>query len=231
MANLNELEGLGNDAGFEVDYDDVPTEPGGFTPTPPPGTYRFKMPGSLESVWELFEATINDKKVQRIRAELEGASALTITQSQSGDQDGDSFRSRITNAERKRNKDGHMASDMLYLLRALGDDSRFANNGEYANAFKKHASAEFVANIEWSAWCSDRKPIRVLVEDEAGAQSVTIDENQNGCGSRVYQRDIPKEDGVYSEQFPCTTCGAVLRAFANLGQFKKLPEATAPATA
>lgn len=225
MANLNELEGLGADAGFEVDHDNIPTEPGGFTPTPPPGTYRFKMPGSLEDVWEPFEATINDKKVQRVRAELEGASSLTITQSQSGDQDGDSFRTRISNAERKRNKDGHMASDMLYLLRALGDDSRYASNLDYATALKKFASAEFIANIEWSAWCSDRKPIRVLVEDAEGAQSVTVDESQNGCGSRVYQRDIPKDGGAYDEQFPCTSCGAILRAFANLGQFKKLPEA------
>lgn len=225
MANLNELEGLGNDAGFEVDYENVPPEPGGFTPTPPPGTYRFKLPGSLESVWEVFDANINDKKVQRIRAELQGANALTITQSQSGEQDGDSFRTRISNAERKRNKEGLMASDMLYLLRALGDDGQYKSNLEYANAMKKFAAAEFIANIEWSAWCSDQKAIRVLVESEDGSTTVQEDPAQNGCGKRVYQRDIPKEDGVYAEQFACPDCGAILRAFANLGQFKAVPEA------
>lgn len=226
MANLNELEGLGADAGFAVDYDDVPTEPGGFGPPPPPGTYRFKMPGSLEDVWEPFEATINDSKVQRVRALLLGVSSLTITQSQAGDLDGDSFGARITNAERKRNKDGHMASDMLYMLRALGDDGRYASNLEYATALKKYASAEFIANVEWSTYCNDKKPIRVVVEDEAGNQSFTVDETQNGCGGRVYQRDIPKgEGGAYETEFGCPTCGALLRAYANLGQFKKIPEA------
>lgn len=225
MANLNELEGLGNDAGFAVDYENVPTEPGGFTPTPPPGTYRFKLPGSLEDVWQAFDANINEQKVQRVRADLEGAAALTITQSQSGDQDGDSFRTRISNAERKRNKDGLMASDMLYLLRALGDEGQYKSNLEYAQALKKHAAAEFIANIEWSAWCSDQKPIRVLVENEDGTTAVQVDESQNGCGKRVYQRDIPKEDGEYAENFACPDCGAVLRAFANLGQFKAVPEA------
>jgi hypothetical protein len=225
MADLNSLEGLGNDAGFEVDYGNVPPEPGGFTQTPPPGTYRFKLPGSLEDVWEIFDATINEKKVQRIRAELEGAAALTITQSQSGDQDGDSFRTRISNAERKRNKDGLMASDMLYLLRALGDDGQYKTNGEFANALKKYATTEFIANIEWASWCSDKKPIRVLVEAEDGTQTITVDENQTGCGKRVYQRDIPKENGVYAENHACPDCGAILRSFANLGQFKPLPEA------
>ena len=225
MANLNDLEGLGNDAGFNVDHDNIPTEPGGFTPTPPPGTYRFKLPGSLEDVWEAFDANINEQKVRRIRAELEGAAALTITQSQSGDQDGDSFRTRVSNAERKRNKDGLMASDMLYLLRALGEEGQYKSNADYANALKKHAADEFIANIEWSAWCSDQKPIRVVVEADDGTQSFTVDESQVGCGKRVYQRDIPKEDGVYAENFACPDCGAVLRAFANLSQFKPVPEA------
>lgn len=214
--NLNELEGLGGDAGFQVDYENVPDQPGGFTPPPPPGTYGFKLPGDLSSIWEAFEVEVNGTKTKRLRAIFEGSTSLTITQSKTGDQNEESFRSRISNAERKRNKEGLMASDMLYLLRALGDDGQYKTNIEYAEALQKHPGAEFIADVEWSAWCADNKPIRALETDG----SVSIVESQNGCGERVYQRDIPKEEGLYAEQFSCSSCGALLRAFPNLQRFR-----------
>lgn len=219
MANINELEGLGLDAGFEVDYEDVPEQFGGFTPIPPPGTYRFRLPGDLSNVWEQFDATINEKKVKRLRANFEGTVALEITQSKSGEQTGDSFRCRISNAERKRDKEGRMASDMLYLLRALGDTAVYKSNLEYANALMKYAGREFIATVEWSAWCSDQRAIRVY--NEAG--EIITNEQQMGCGHRVYQRDIPKlEAGGYADEFACPECGAILRPFANLVQFQPL---------
>lgn len=219
MANLNELQGLGDDAGFAVDYDNVPDQPGGFTPQPPPGAYRFKLPGDLQNIWEQFDITINDKKVKRLRANFEEVGALTITSSPSGEQDSNSFRTRISNAERKRNKEGLMASDMLYLLRALGDDGAYKTNLEYAQALAKYAGREFVADVEWSAWCSDQKDIRGV--DENG--NVQVIEGQKGCGERVYQRDIPKVDGQYAQTFSCPSCNALLRAFANLARFRAIP--------
>ena len=219
MANLNELEGIGNDAGFDVNYDDVPEQLGGFAPTPPPGSYRFRLPGDLANIWEQFDVTIDDKPQKRLRAQFEESSVLTITSSVSGDQDGNAFRTRITNVERKRGKSDAKASDMLYLLRALGDEQHYASNKAYAEALMKFAGKEFVADVEWAAWCNSNKPIRS--QDEDG--NTVIVESQNGCGERVYQRDIPKVDGAYAETFGCPGCGALLRAFPNLARFRAIP--------
>ena len=222
MGTLDEIAGLGDDPGFVVDHENIPDEPGGYTPTPPPGTYRFRLPADLRDVWEGFEATIKEQKVPRIRALLEGVNSLTITHSKTGAQTGDSFRTRISNAERLRNKAQDLyASDMLYLLRALGEEGPWPNNKAYAESLIKHASAEFEANIEWSAWCNKNKGVRVQQTDEEGNTTLVVNEEQMGCGARVYQRDIPQdENNNFVEQFGCPDCGAVLRAFANLGQFK-----------
>lgn len=218
MANINELEGIGNDAGFEVDYDNVPEQFGGFTPIPPPGVYRFRLPGDLSNVWEQFEATIKEEKKTRMRANFEGTSALEITHSKSGEQTGDSFRTRISNAERKRDKEGNYASDMQYLLQAFGENGPFSSSLEMAQALMRHAGQEFLATVEWSAWCSDQRGIRT--QDAEG--NIVTNEQQMGCGHRVYQRDIPKAADGYATEFACPECGAILRPFANLVQFQPI---------
>ena len=211
MARINDLD-LGDDK-LQVDYDNVPEQIEGFGPPPPPGTYRFRLPSDLSVVWDTFDATNLGK---RLAAVFQGENSLTITQSPTGDYDGASFRTRITNAERKRNKEGAMASDMLYLLRALGDEARPAGNKGYADALTKHAGQEFRADVEWSAWCNDQKPKRSLNEDGSTA---TIDA-EVGCGKRYYQRDIPRNEGAYADRFFCEDCDNLLYAFPNLVRFK-----------
>lgn len=209
---LNELE-LKDEKLPEQTFDDLP-DFGTFTPPPQPGAYRFMFPANLAKVWETFDAP---NKGQRIRAIFDRENPLTIVQSPANKVNGDSFQTRISNAERKRGKDGPEASDMDYVLRALGEKKRPSGNKAMAETFSKVAAGkEIGADLTYSWVCSADRDIRAY--DDQGKTQVV--EGTKGCGKKYYMKDVQRnEQGEYPYELQCE-CGAVVRAFANLENFR-----------
>ena len=213
-------------------WDDVPEQMGSRREMYQPGPYRFKLPplAVLKEAIEEITAKIGDKEGQtRIAAIFRDQAALTVIQSPRGERNGETFSTRITNAERRRGKKDDpkapWASDMDYLLQKLGWPKRPQTNQEYTDALLACAEKEFAADIELGASCNDKKHIRVRYEGED--QLVTLDgqegrEEQFGCGTRYYQGkgDLPKDEtGKYERSMECQ-CGAVLYMNENLVNFR-----------
>lgn len=193
---------------------DLP-EFGTWAPPPQPGPFRFKLPGDLSSIYDVFDV---EGKGQRVKAIFDREHPLLIVQSLGGKYNGQPFETRITNNERNRGKkdSGVVASDWDYLLRALGMKDKPADNKGYCRALMQHAGKEFGADLRYSWRCDRERDIRV--KDAAGA--VQVVEGHKGCGEGYYQEDVPKgPDGSTPYEIQCQ-CGAILRAFANLDNLR-----------
>lgn len=218
MPSLNEL-GLDNTALDGAEFDQIPENIGQSYPDPvQPGTYRFKVPvfQITSPIWEKFAS---EKHGDRISASFEDDLALTIVQSPGKAHDGESYRFRVSNLPRERTKERILVSDMDLLLRALGCAARPKTNKEYAQALVKYVSGkEFSATQEFSWNCANNRDI--YVDDGAGGSAKV--EGKLGCGARYYQRDVGKVEGLYPVRITCSNpeCGALIRAFGNLGGFK-----------
>lgn len=201
--------------------DDLPTF-GSFAPPPQPGPFRFKLPAVLDGCYELYDAPTKTPP-QRLRVLFDQDHPLLITQSLNQKYNGEPFQTRLSNEERGRGKDKSVvASDFDYLLRALKETVKPANNKAYAETLKKHAAGEFGADIRYSWKCSKDRNIRVATVDPATTQRTGVQEveNQKGCDSAYYQEDVPRHpDGTVPYELTCQ-CGALLRAFANLDNFR-----------
>lgn len=198
------------------DLDDLPTF-GSFTPPPPPGAYRFQLPGDLSAIWDLFD-TPEKTPPQRVKATFDRDHPLLIVQSPQGKSNNEPFETRLTNNERKRGKGGEVvASDMDYLLRALGEKQKPKSNREYIQIVQRHVNKQFGADLRYSWRCSKDRDIRA--RDTAG--QVQVVEGHKGCGEAYYQEDVPKSaDGSVPYEITCGNCGALLRAFANLDNLR-----------
>ena len=187
---------------------------GGWEPPPQPGPFRFKLPTDLSSLYDVFAA--RNGIGERIKLIFDREHPLLIVQSLGGKYNGQPFQTRLTNAERSRGKDRSVASDWDYLLRAFGDKVKPKTNVEYIAMLKKHAGKEFGADLRYSWRCGDDRDIRV--RDSEG--NVQVQEGHKGCGEGFYAEDVPKNpDGTTPYEIQCT-CGAVLRAFANLDNLR-----------
>lgn len=216
-------------------YDALP-DYGSFAPPPQPGPYRFKLPTSLDRVWELFDTSIDGKVVERVNMILEQADSLLIVGSPGGQHNGDLLRTRISNAERNRGS-GVWASDMDYLLRAFGETSRPERSQDFIARVLQHAGGEFNADIRFSYSCNPNRNIRVY---DAVGELQEVD-GTKGCEYRFYsgtgKSSAEKKIGyvsklkapegheaagqmIYPNEITCH-CGAVLRAFANLENFRE----------
>lgn len=189
---------------------------GSFAPPPPPGAYRFQLPTEL-SVFDVYD--VPDKNPpQRVRATFDRDHPLLIVQSPHGKSNGEPFETRLNNNERPRGKDKSIvASDFDYLLRAFGNKVKPKSNREYIAAVGAHAGKQFGADLRYSWRCSKERDIRV--RDPQG-QYQTI-EGKKGCGESYYQEDVPKTaSGEVPYEIQCGSCGALLRAFANLDNLR-----------
>lgn len=198
------------------DLEDLP-QFGGFAPPPPPGAYRFQLPADLASVWEVFDVP-EKTPPQRVRAIFDRDHPLLIVQSPQGKSNGEPFETRLTNNERGRGKDKIVtASDLDYVLRALGEKTKPTNNRSYMQTLQKHAGQQFGADLRYSWRCSKDRDIRA--RDSAG--QVQVVEGKKGCGESYYQEDVPKSPaGEVPYEINCGSCGALLRAFANLDNIR-----------
>ncbi|HEY6414999.1 MAG TPA: hypothetical protein VIX41_02135, partial [Acidimicrobiales bacterium] len=198
------------------DLEDLPLF-GTFTPPPPPGAMRFKIPSDLSNIYDVIE--VPDKTPpQRIRVTFDRDHPLLIVQSPQGRSNGEPFEARLTNNERARGKDkAVIASDLDYLLRALGDRTKPKSNREYMQALQRHGGKEFGADLRYSWRCSRDRDIRA----RDGAGQVQVVEGKKGCGESYYQEDVPKNAaGEVPYEINCGQCGALLRAFANLDNIR-----------
>lgn len=214
--NINELE-LKNEVILteDIGLDELPEELGPFTPPPQPGPYRFRLPADLTEVWSKFDTD----EGERISAYFADDAALEITQSKSGQETGSTLRVGINNRQRARGANKVPVSDMDYLLRSLEHASRPTTNRQYIEALTSHAGEEFAAEVEWSAYCNPKKDIYALNEETGRDEKA---EGTFGCGQSHYQKDIPRENGIFIDRFPCKSCGAVLRARPQLVRFKSV---------
>jgi hypothetical protein len=196
--------------------DDLP-QFGSFTPPPPPGAYRFQLPADLSNVWDLMDVP-EKTPPQRVRITFDRDHPLLIVQSPQGKSNGEPFETRLTNNERGRGKDKAVtASDLDYLLRALGSKVKPKNNREYMTAVQAQAGKQFGADLRYSWRCSKDRDIRA--KDQAG--QVQVVEGKKGCGEAYYAEDVPKgADGQTPYEIQCGGCGALLRAFANLDNIR-----------
>jgi hypothetical protein len=217
--SLQELAGELQDeqlptAGEELD--DLP-QFGGWTPPPPPGMYRFRLPTDMQGIWDTFP-TPEKRPPQRVKMILDQEHPLTITQSPGGKHNGEPFTTRLTNNERKRGRGGAVvASDFDYLLRAFKETTKPRSNGEYIKAMQKHAGKEFGGDIRYSWRCDKTRDVRV--RDSQG--QIQVIDGKPGCGATYYQDDVSKgQNGEVPFEVTCEDCGALLRAFANLDNIR-----------
>lgn len=222
--SLHELE-LVDEVLPEEPLDDLP-EFTGFTPPPQPGVgYRWKLPDMTGSIYEPYES----KAGMRLRVLFDRDHPLMILKSPGGRYNGDTFQTQMSNERRGRGKDKAVeASDIDYLLKALGFKSRPADgaNKAYADVLGKLSGREFTSDLQFSWNCNAAREIYVL--DPSTGKSVKK-EGTMGCGRRYYQADrttkpdqmIPKDKvtGEYPVELKCS-CGAVVRAFANLDNMR-----------
>lgn len=218
MANINEL--ALKEETIVPDYEAIPEEFGSFTPPPQPGTYVFKLPEDLSSVWETFDATISGEKKQRIRAVLRDEHSLLINGNGTENQP---FGAYISGAERARGREKVMVSDLTYLVRCFGEKPTTPK--QHAEALIKHAGESFRADVTWSAYCNpNRNAYFETKETNENGEEVTVVkevEGTHGCGANFYQEDIPKDaDGLYVQRFTCGECNAQVMAFPGLRNFK-----------
>lgn len=219
MADINDLNLKEED--IVPDYNEIPEEFGQRTPPPQPGTYVFKLPEDLTSVWEPFEANINGEQKQRIRAVLRDEHALIMS---GNGRENEPFGAYISGAERPRGKERTPVSDLTYLVRCFGEKPRTPK--EHATALIKHGGESFRADVEWSAYCNPKKDayFEVKETDDDGNEVIVTKqvEGTQGCSENYYQQDIPRDEhGLYQQRFTCGKCGASLMAFPSLRNFKK----------
>lgn len=225
MPSLNELKLSNKPLGDQTpSFDAIPAERGTFAPPPQPASYRFTLPKAIDN----FEPVQTQDHGERINAIFDESGPLVIAQSPGKKHDGETFQTRLSNVPRKRGKEGVLVSDLDYLLKALGETAKPKSNLAYAQALQKHAGKSFGADIEWSWRCNPRRAARFLAEDgtyvtqEDPASVLEGDDAglQAGCGQGHYQNDVQKVEGEYPLNITCSNCGAQVRAFANLRNFK-----------
>lgn len=239
MAGIKDLK-LGKDVAInDGDWANLPEQIGSRKPPLYPGPYRFKFAkaAALSECFDTFETEINGAKVTRVALLLRDDAAMTVIQAPQkySDRVGETWGTRLSNAERKRGKgdDAPMASDLDYVLKAIAPaEARPKTNRQYAELFQKVApEKEMGADVEWNWRCDAGKPVRVPDEANEG-KTVALDgengrEKRMGCGSKYYQKDVEKVDkdgnadpsGEYPRAIDCQ-CGSILFANENLQNFR-----------
>lgn len=232
--NLNDFSAAPNEA---VDFGNLPAQ-GGSAPPPYPGGKRFQLPETL-SVANFEEYAGQDGK-KYVRVKFDEAAPLLIVQSAVADEQGTPFQQRLSSQPRKRNKAGAMAADLDYLFAKLGEKARPASNRDIVLKLIEYAKkkATFGADVEWSWACGTERDARFRQDDGQGNVSfVTIPvaegstDMRKGCGAKYYQADVEAMKEANGGKWPLhitcaggtpeAPCGADLRAFGNLTNFRQ----------
>lgn len=209
---LNEL-GLTNEVLDDIDYDNLPEEKSseGFIPTLQPGVYVFELPTNLAECWEV----VGRQGKKRVQAVLHGENSLTVHLKDNSTQ---AFSAWINNhAYPRGSKEGPLASDLQYLIRAFDPTLQPKTNPDFVEALNKQAGKKFKATVVWKAYCNPARAAYFFNEETGKAEESA----EKGCGANYYQNVIPRdEQGNYDERFQCTECNAVVRSFPSLRNFQ-----------
>lgn len=211
--SINELAHLkfSSDA-IDVDLDNLPSQGGLIIPPPQPGIYRFKIPAGLARGMETIQTDVGQRFVVILRDDL-ALQNVTLNQP---------YPTRISNQERAVGKDGQKASDMAFLLHALGITVDKPTNKGYAEAMLKAQGLEFLAFNDLTARCNPKTDVYKQGDGKI--------EGLKGCGAayatRSYTKrdgttvsEIPKEGTQFATEFTCS-CGALIRCFGQLSKFR-----------
>jgi len=223
-----------------VDTANLPEQGGSYPDPPQPGAYRFDLsPLTLEN----FEKVASNDYGERVKVKFDANAPLVITQSPTGAENGTPYQTSISNVPRKRGRgdDAPVASDMDYLvMKGLGIPMPTPRtNQAYVKALLEASAkkASFIGDIEWSWNCNDGRDAYFLLEDGStgpidavDAQGTPTGGKQQGCGKRVYQKDVQKvtHDAAgtqlpaakYPMRITCAGCGASVRGFSNIRTFR-----------
>ena len=227
LEDVQIVEAAHEAAGAEVGV--MPEERGGSKPNLAPGRYTFVMPKNVAVLWEVIKnADLGDRL--SLDFGQEGIPAY-----RNGEYVAQWF-GRLNALPRNRAKKGEperQVSDLTFLAVAFGHEAKPYKVGpkgvvefataptqkELAKQIEGLAEQQFLADNEWSSYCNSNKAR--YISDATGG-SVVDPEGTKGCGTRIYQRDLPKGgDGQPLERFPCPKCQAALLAFQNLGRYSK----------
>lgn len=200
--------------------DDLP-EFGGMPTPPQPGAYRFKLP-DMKEVFETYDAVIDGKTVQRLKVVFDRTHPLLITAGARSV--GETFQTQINGTERDRGKDKSVkASDLDYLMKALGLKTRPANMAAMGEFLVAQSGKEFGADVTFNWNCNPNRKIRVL-----DANGKNVEGETNGCGRKFYQADHTSKPeqkierdaaGLYPVELKCS-CGNIIRTFGNLDNLR-----------
>jgi hypothetical protein len=213
-----------------VDVEHLPEQGRQFPDPPQPGTYRFALsPLGDENFIE-----VASQKGKRVQVRFNEDAPLVIVQSPGGTKNGETFETSMSNITRERGKKGSgvEASDWDYLNKALKETGpRPASNKEFGTRLMAKAAAktEFAADIEWSWRCSATRDAYFAAADGSTQTVPETDpatgqptgRNVPGCGKKLYQKDVPKVNGVYPARITCPDCQASVRAFGNLTRIRE----------
>lgn len=233
-----------SDQAIPVPEGEIPDE---FSPAPPPpypGTYVARIPANVDDpkIYEEFDVFVDergfvnpdgkegDKTGKRVSITFDDEHPFEITRTPVGSEDelGKTPRIRLNNRERNRSRKGQpkvLVADTTYLLRALGEKVPPANNAQVRAALSKYGGHEVRFDLEWNTNCSKERTAYWVTEDENGVRTTVPmtgedGSEQKGCGSRYYLQQWTKdENGRYVYELTCQ-CGAQLRPFAQVRNFK-----------
>lgn len=242
MSTLEEL-GLKDEVLPQTAPEQIPDEYSGAAPPPYPGVYTFRLPADMGKIWKKYDVKLDEagypvwgdelaalgdkaKAGERLGAAFRDDAALVITNSVDGSYVNEAFNWHLTSFESRRGKrddpTAPRVSDSYYLLVALGSTNpQPKTNKELVAELMKFAGREFKAKLEWETNCNPNAD--AYFADDAGNVATAVDEsgaNYQGCGTKHFMSDWPKDEtGRYLDRKTCT-CGAALRPFGRLRQFK-----------
>lgn len=215
------------------DWSEVPEQRGPQLPTLPRGDYQFRLPYNLKpEQWiegELKKEGKEPEKYYRVSFDADLPLEVTAT-NVAGVEEHALFRGSISTMPRprfvgKRGDPPKQVSDAVYLYRdgLKGSTVGFKPNDHkalVAAICKVGAGKEFVAKVIWPAFCNKKK-VRYIVD--AQGQNIEDPEGKFGCGENYRDGKTVDEKGQIAERFTCK-CGASLRVFAELGQFRAVAQ-------
>jgi hypothetical protein len=217
---LNDL--LNNLIGEEdipVDFDNLAPQRGGAVEPPQPGPYAWTLPKVPNFEQKEFQGL--GPRIQAVFREDKSLTGVGPT--------GESFLMgyTITNAEIFEDETTKTkASEMNYLLEAVGHVPKGKKNSDYAKALTAACAEgkQFVADVEWYVKCDKKKDIYKEGKVVPGVKGCGAEYAQESYKKRKDQTvvgEIPRVNGTnkFSYRFECT-CGAELRVFPSLRRYR-----------
>ncbi len=211
--------GLFDDGEEAVDLGALPAERSSLpNEIPQPGTLVLRIPGNLTADPAIFGQVTDTEGYKRLRIKFTEDMSLLIQPS------GTPLSYNVFDF-RRTDREGNVRGEMLSFLRALGT-STATSKAEMVKSVLAARGKDFKADLAYEATCN---PKRAAWRN--GKKDV-----EPGCGQKydMKARTYPRQDGTqvvilqvprdpsgkWLSQFACTGCGADVRAFVRLSNYR-----------